>query len=191
VLSCVASPFHVVLGHKKVCFHKSCSKKDRTFAIRILFYNILSTVPVKVVPSIGDTPFPTFLPLLECFLERTFCDGVGLIGRTACARAQLSGCSSTINVHSETEQIAVCCQNLPLGALNSRSAPSLLVGELFKKFGIFLNTGLYCPPRKYTNLWTSLCARYNGRSRVLQKPMATNTSLRSGRLPRLVRVFDQ
>jgi len=24
----------------------------------------------------GDISFPTFLPLLECFLERTFCDGV-------------------------------------------------------------------------------------------------------------------
>jgi hypothetical protein len=32
------------------------------------------------------------------------------------------------------------CQNLPLGALSSRSAPSMLVGSLFKKFGLFLNT---------------------------------------------------
>jgi hypothetical protein len=47
------------------------------------------------------------------------------------------------NAHSETGQIAVCCQNLPLGALSSRSAPSLLVGEQFKKFGLFLNTGVY------------------------------------------------
>jgi hypothetical protein len=38
--------------------------------------------------------------------------------------------------------MAVCCQNLPLGALNTRSAPSLLVGALFKKFGLFLNTDL-------------------------------------------------
>ena len=38
------------------------------------FYNILSTVPFKVVPSTGDTPFPTFLPLLKCLLERTFFD---------------------------------------------------------------------------------------------------------------------
>jgi hypothetical protein len=50
-------------------------KKDRTFAIKSLFYNILSSVPFKVVPSTGDTTFPTFLPLLECFLEGTFCDG--------------------------------------------------------------------------------------------------------------------
>jgi hypothetical protein len=55
--------------------YKACSKKDQTFAIKTLFYNILSTVPFKVVPSTGDTLFPTFLPLLECFLERTFCDG--------------------------------------------------------------------------------------------------------------------
>ena len=45
--------------------------------------------------------------------------------------------------HRETGQVAVCCQNLPLGALNSRSAPSVLVDELFKKFGRFLNVGVY------------------------------------------------
>jgi hypothetical protein len=33
--------------------------------------------------------------------------------------------------------MAVCCQNLPLDALSSRSAPSMLVGELFKKFDFF------------------------------------------------------
>jgi hypothetical protein len=32
-------------------------------------------VPFKIVPSTGDTPFLTFLPVLECFLERTSCDG--------------------------------------------------------------------------------------------------------------------
>ena len=30
---------------------------------------------MNTVPSTGDTLFPTFLPLLECFLERAFCDG--------------------------------------------------------------------------------------------------------------------
>jgi hypothetical protein len=38
--------------------------------------------------------------------------------------------------------MAVCCQNLPLGELSSRSAPSVLVGALFKKFGLFLDTGV-------------------------------------------------
>jgi hypothetical protein len=33
--------------------------------------------------------------------------------------------------------MAVCCKNLPLGALGSLSAPSVLVGALFKKFGLF------------------------------------------------------
>jgi hypothetical protein len=41
---------------------------------------------------------------------------------------------STTNAHSETGQIAVCCQNLTLGALSSRSTLSVLVGALFKKF---------------------------------------------------------
>jgi hypothetical protein len=65
---------------------------------------------------------------------------MSLIRRTACARAQFSGCSSSTNAHSETGQIAVCCQNLTLGALSSRSALSVLVGALFKKFSLFLNT---------------------------------------------------
>jgi hypothetical protein len=44
---------------------------------------------------------------------------------------------STTNVHSETEQMAICCQNLTLGELSSRSALCVLVGALFKKFGLF------------------------------------------------------
>jgi hypothetical protein len=183
--------------------YKACSEKDRTFAIKTSFYNILSTVPFIVVPSTDDTPFPTFLPLLECFLERTFCDGaqfsyriflnlcvlkkknflnssptstegalrllnapsgrfwqqtaicpvslwvlvvelhpLNWARRAACARAQFSGCSSTTNAQRETGQMAVYCQNLPLGALSSRSASSVLVGELFKKFHLFFNTGV-------------------------------------------------
>jgi hypothetical protein len=58
-----------------ICYTRRVPKKDRTFAIKTLFYNILSIVPFKVVPSTGVTPFRTFLLLLECFLERTFCDG--------------------------------------------------------------------------------------------------------------------
>jgi hypothetical protein len=34
----------------------------------------------------------------------------------------------------------VCCQNLTLGALSSPSALSVLVGAVFKKFDLFLNT---------------------------------------------------
>jgi hypothetical protein len=45
---------------------------------------------------------------------------------------EFSGCSSTTKAHSETGQMAVCCQNLALGALNSHSALSVLVGALFK-----------------------------------------------------------
>jgi len=65
---------------------------------------------------------------------------LSLIRQTACARAQFSGCSSTTNAHSGTGQMTVCCQNLTLGALSSRRALSVLVGALFKKFRLFLNT---------------------------------------------------
>jgi hypothetical protein len=63
---------------------------------------------------------------------------LSLIRRTACARAQFSGCNSTTNAHSETGPTAVCCQNLTLGVLSSRSALSELVGALFKMFGLRL-----------------------------------------------------
>ena len=64
--------------------------------------------------------------------------GDSLIRRTACARAQFSGCSSTTNAQSETGQMVVCSQDLTLGVL-CHSALSGLVGALFKKFGLFLN----------------------------------------------------
>ena len=48
--------------------------KNRTFAVNNLLL-ILNTVPLKVVPSTGNTPFPGFLALLKCFPEHTFCDG--------------------------------------------------------------------------------------------------------------------
>jgi hypothetical protein len=44
------------------------------------------------------------------------------------------------NDHSKMSQMTVSCQNLTLGALSSRSMLSVLVGMLFKKFGLFLNT---------------------------------------------------
>jgi hypothetical protein len=43
------------------------------------------------------------------------------------------------NAYSEMGQMAVCCQNLMLGAQNSCSVLSLLVGMEFKKFSLFLN----------------------------------------------------
>ena len=45
--------------------------------------------------------------------------GDPLIRRTVCAGAQFSGCSSTTNVHIETEQMAVYFQNLTSGAVSS------------------------------------------------------------------------
>jgi hypothetical protein len=44
------------------------------------------------------------------------------------------------NAYNLMGQMAVCCQNLMLGALSSCSELSVLVGALFKKFGLFLNT---------------------------------------------------
>ena len=39
--------------------------------------------------------------------------------------------------------MAVCFKNLTLGALSSRSALSVLVGALFKKFGLFKTPRIY------------------------------------------------
>jgi hypothetical protein len=44
------------------------------------------------------------------------------------------------NARSEMGQMTVCRQNLTLGVLSSCSALSVLVGTLFEKFGLFMNT---------------------------------------------------
>jgi len=92
-------------------------------------------------PDLAPADFFLFLKLKTTLKGRRFQTIVtlSLIRRTACVRAKFSGCSSTTNAHSETGQMAVCCQNRTLGALRSRSAFSVLVGALFKKFGLFLN----------------------------------------------------
>jgi hypothetical protein len=44
---------------------------------------------------------------------------------------------------SISRRATVCCRNLALGALSSRSSPSVLVGALFKMLGLFFfNTGV-------------------------------------------------
>jgi lysophospholipid acyltransferase (LPLAT)-like uncharacterized protein len=64
--------------------------------------------------------------------------------------------------------------NLTLGALSSRSAPSALVGALFKKFGLFVIRGVY------SHLWlvwwnrnfSALChKRQNFRKKVTEHKM--------------------
>ena len=86
-----------------------------------------------------------FLPSFQQNLTHTLCSSssfivtLPLIRRTACLHDQFSGFSSTTNALSETGQMAVCCQNLTLGALSSRSTLSVLIGALYKKFGLFLN----------------------------------------------------
>jgi hypothetical protein len=81
-----------------------------------------------------------------------------VIRRTACARAQFSGCSLTTNAHSKTGQMAVCCQNLSLNALSSRSTLSLLVGALFKKLGVWTEWYMWISLRKRNRhmscIWT-------------------------------------
>jgi len=64
---------------------------------------------------------------------------LSLIQQTDCACAHFNGCSSMTNAHSETGQMAICCQNLMLGMLSSHSPLSMLVGALFKKVCLFLN----------------------------------------------------
>jgi hypothetical protein len=87
------------------------------------------------------------------------------------------------NAHSETGQMAVCCQNLTIGALSSRSALSLLLGALFKKFGLFLNTvvyvdGLIRPKHVATNIYALLLG-FDGKLKTFcftYRPFATTVS---------------
>jgi len=51
--------------------------------------------------------------------------------------------------------MAVCYQNLLLGAHSNRSVPSMMVGELFKKFGFFFWT------RGDSGKWDKKTARHH------------------------------
>jgi hypothetical protein len=126
------------------------SKRDRTFlnsaptstesALRLL--NAPSVCLVEQLKCLCKifTKFAANLHTHTRCSSSSFIVSSSIIRRTACARAQFSGCSSTTNAHSETGQMAVCCQNLTLGVLSSCSALSMLVGALFKMFGLFFNT---------------------------------------------------
>jgi hypothetical protein len=73
-----------------------------------------------------------FLPLLACFLERTFCNG-----------AQFPYCIFlNFRVFKKRQNFLNSTPTSTEGALSSRSVPSVLVGALFKKFGLFLNTAV-------------------------------------------------
>ena len=62
----------------KLILYKACSNKV-VFVVKLVLltgtFSTLSPVPFKAVPSTGDKRFPTFLPLLDFFLERISSDG--------------------------------------------------------------------------------------------------------------------
>jgi hypothetical protein len=125
--------------------------------------------PYKVVTSIGDTPFPTFLPLLECFLERNFCDGAQFSYRIFLnlrafkkrpnflnsAPTSTEGALRLLSTPSGRfwQQTAICPVSLwtlvvELHPLNWARAQAvrwinLTNSALFKKFGLFLNTCVF------------------------------------------------
>ena len=126
-----------------ICVYKACSKKTELSKQRANQHRGRATATERTQRQVLTTNF--HWPRFSMSISRRATSAelsIRINRRTACARAQFSGCSSKTNTHRETEQMEVCCQNLPLGALSSRSAPSVLVGELFKKFGLFLNTGI-------------------------------------------------
>jgi hypothetical protein len=90
-------------------------------------------MPIKCLPSLQQN-----FTITRCS-SSSFTVTLSLIRRTVCARAQFSGRSSTTDTHREMGQMEFCCQNLTLCVLSSHSALCLLVGALFKKFGLFLN----------------------------------------------------
>jgi hypothetical protein len=127
--------------------YKACSKKDRTFAIKILLLILrhFKHCPLQSGPLYCSRFFLCWnaswnapsVTTRSSPIAFSWLFSLSPIQRTACARAQFSRCSSMTNAHSETGQMAFCCQNLTLAALSSRSALSVLVGTLFKKFSLF------------------------------------------------------
>jgi hypothetical protein len=91
-------------------------------------------ISVKFLPTFQQNFTHRHTGCSSCFIVT-----LSLIQWKDCARAKFNGYSSMTNDHSETGQMAVCCQNLTLGVLSSCSALSVLDDTLFKLFGLFLN----------------------------------------------------
>lgn len=69
-----------------------------------------------------------FLKFLHCHfvtIERSLCT------------CSLQRINLETNAYSRKGQMENCCQDLPVGALSSRTAPSVLVGALLKKVSLF------------------------------------------------------
>jgi len=118
-------------------------KKKRTFAINtlLLILQHFKHCPLQSSPLYWRYAVPNVSSIVG-MLPGTHFLRWRAVPLLRFPESQFSGCSSTTNVHSETGQMAVCCQNLTLGALRNRSALSVLVCALFKEFGLFLNTPL-------------------------------------------------
>jgi hypothetical protein len=82
--------------HALLIIYKACSKKDRTFAIKTLFYNILSTIPFKVVPSTGDLA----IHRSQCFFH---CWNASWKGFSVMARSSLSHFPESPRVQKKAE----------------------------------------------------------------------------------------
>jgi hypothetical protein len=148
-LSCLLQPrlFHhfvsvgkITCQSLRICGNPSLtpdSKLDEVTTLLICFRKRFSS-NLDWGTDYPDGGLSWFSSVLTAKSEKHF--PLSLLRPTACAHAQFSGCSSTTNAHSETGHVAVCCQKLRLGALSSHSALFVLVGALFKKFGLFLNT---------------------------------------------------
>ena len=82
-----------------------------------------------------------FWPLQWAIFRSQLVETWKLIRRTACAGVQFSGCSSTSNNPSEMGQMAVCCQNLPLGALIAAGRPLCWFASYLKSSAFFWTSG--------------------------------------------------
>ena len=150
---------HVVQVHNGQCFSNQKTQPTTPWSLTdssVHFFLVEETLSpsTATIASCNWNVSVNFLPSLLQNFTHTLCSSSSfivnwsLIRRTACARAHFSGCSSTTNAHNETGLTTVCCQNLTLGALSSRSALSMLVGAPFKKFGLFFNSLVFRTKKK-------------------------------------------
>jgi len=110
-------------------------------------YTVLPVCLVKQMKCLCKI-FTKFVAKLQththtCCSSSSFIVTLSLIRRTACARAQFSGCSSTTNAHSETGQMAVCCQNLPLGVPVATVRPLCWLAHYLKSSVFFWTCLIY------------------------------------------------
>jgi hypothetical protein len=97
-------------------------KKRPNFSYKDFILQHFNHCPLQSSPLYCDTPFATFLPLFECFLERIFCDGAHFSYRIFLNLRVLKKRQNFLNSAPNSTERALRLLSAPSGRIWKRTA---------------------------------------------------------------------